>query len=82
MPVLKNGESLIDVIDEEKKELKGLNIDFGIDYLRKNGLDEVEPAKLEELVKGVDGHPLALKLLIDIVKIFGINDALDDLSMF
>ncbi|ETA69480.1 ATP-dependent transcriptional regulator [Methanolobus tindarius DSM 2278] len=82
LPVLKNGESLIDVIDEEKKELKGLNIDFGIDYLRKNGLDEVEPAKLEELVKGVDGHPLALKLLIDIVKIFGINDALDDLSMY
>ena len=82
LPILKNGESLIDVIDEEKKELKGLNIDFGIDYLRKNGLDEVEPAKLEELVKGVDGHPLALKLLIDIVKIFGINDALDDLSMY
>ena len=70
------------VEDEEKQHLNGLKTDFAVDYLARNGLDEVEPEKLEELAKGVDGHPLALKLLVELVKEFGVKDILEDLSMY
>ena len=77
VPVLKNGDTLID-----KQELKGLELNFAVDYLRKNGLDNVESEKLEELAKGVDGHPLALRLLVELVKTFGVSDTLNDLSLY
>ena len=64
MPVLTDGGSLIDILEDEKQELEGLKANFAIDYLEKNGLDEVEQSQLEELALSVDGHPLALKLLI------------------
>ena len=83
LPILENGESLIDVVEEEEKQnLKGLKKDFAVDYLTRNGLGEVEPEKLEELAIGVDGHPLALKLLVELVKEFGVKDTLEDLSMY
>ncbi|MDQ1253582.1 MAG: hypothetical protein QG646_2754 [Euryarchaeota archaeon] len=83
LPILENGESLIDVMeDEEKQNLKGLKKDFAVDYLASNGLGEVEPEKLEELATGVDGYPLALKLLVELVKEFGVKDTLEDLSMY
>lgn len=83
LPIFENGESLLDVVeDEEKQHLNGLRKDFAIDYLASNGLDKVEPKKLEELATGVDGHPLALKLLIELVKEFGVKDTLEDLSMY
>ena len=83
LPILGDGESLVDIIEEEKQELKGLKINFAVDYLTKNGLDRgVEREKLEELAKGVDGHPLALRLLIELVKEFGVGDTLKDLSMY
>jgi tetratricopeptide (TPR) repeat protein len=82
LPLLGNGESLIDIIEEEKQELKGLKTNFAVDYLTKNGLDRVEREKLEELANGVDGHPLALRLLIELVKEFGVSDTLKDLSMY
>jgi tetratricopeptide (TPR) repeat protein len=83
LPILENGESLIDVVeDEEKQYLNGLRKDFAVDYLASNGLGKVEPEKLEELATGVDGHPLALKLLIELVKEFGVKDTLEDLSMY
>jgi tetratricopeptide (TPR) repeat protein len=83
LPMLENGESLIDVVEEEKKQnLKGLKKDFAVDYLTRKGLSEVEPEKLEELAIGVDGHPLALKLLVELVKEFGVKDTLEDLSMY
>ncbi|MCC4769217.1 tetratricopeptide repeat protein [Methanosarcina sp. DH2] len=83
LPILENGESLIDRIeDEEKQHLNGLRKDFAVDYLAGNGLDKVEPEKLEELATGVDGHPLALKLLVELVKEFGVKDTLEDLSMY
>ena len=48
LPMLENGESLIDVVEEEEKQnLKGLKKDFAVDYLARNGLSEVEPEKLE-----------------------------------
>ena len=50
--------------------------------LPRNGLDKVEPEKLEELATGVDGHPLALKLLVELVKEFGAKDILEDLSIY
>ncbi len=81
LPLLNNGESLIDVLDE-KQELKGLKSNFAVDFLVKNGLEGVERGKLEELATGVDGHPLTLRLLIELVKKFGISDTLKDLSMF
>ena len=77
VPVLKNGDTLVD-----KQELKGLELNFAVDYLRKNGLDNVESEKLEELAKGVDGHPLALRLLVELVKTFGVSDTLNDLSLY
>jgi len=83
LPILENGESLIDVVeDEEKQHLNGLRKDFAVDYLASNGLEKVEPEKLEELATGVDGHPLALKLLVELVKEFGVKDTLKDLSMY
>ncbi|AKB47158.1 hypothetical protein MSKOL_1381 [Methanosarcina sp. Kolksee] len=83
LPILENGEKLIDVVEnEDKQDLKGLNKDFAVDYLISNGLDEVEPEKLEELAIGVDGHPLALKLLVELVTEFGVKDTLEDLSMY
>jgi hypothetical protein len=42
----------------------------------------VECEKLEELASGVDGHPLALRLLVEVVKDFGVSDTLKDLSMY
>ncbi len=81
LPLLNNGESLIDVLDE-KRELKGLKLNFAVDFLVKNGLEGVEQQKLEELATGVDGHPLALKLLIELVKELGVSDMLRDLSLY
>jgi ATP/maltotriose-dependent transcriptional regulator MalT len=74
VPVLINGDTLVDIIAENKLELKGLELNFAVDYLRKNGLDNVESEKLEELAKGVDGHPLALRLLVELVKTFDVSD--------
>jgi tetratricopeptide (TPR) repeat protein len=82
LPILKDGESLIDTVEDEKQELKGLEIEFAIDYLIKNGLGEIEDKKLEELAGSVDGHPLALKLLVGVVKKFGVSDTLNDLSRY
>ncbi len=79
--MLRIGDGLIDTLDE-KREIKGLKLNFAVDFLVKNGLEGVERKKLEELATGVDGHPLALKLLIELVKKFGVSDTLNDLSMF
>jgi tetratricopeptide (TPR) repeat protein len=81
LPILRNGEILID-LEEEKQELKGLKIDSAIDYLKKNGLAEAQEEKLKEIAKYVDGHPLALKLLIGLVKKFGMTDTLNNLSIY
>jgi tetratricopeptide (TPR) repeat protein len=82
VPVLINGDTLVDIIAEKKQELKGLELHFAVDYLRKNGLDSVESEKLEDLAKGVDSHPLALRLLVELVKTFGVSDTLNDLSLY
>lgn len=83
LPKLGNGESLIDVVeDEEKKHLNGLETHFAVDYLVKNGLGSLEPDKLKELSEGVDGHPLALKLLRSLVIKFGISDTLKDMTRY
>lgn len=83
LPILENGEKLIDVVEnEDKQDLKGLEKDFAVNYLVNNGLNKVEPEKLEKLAIGVDGHPLALKLLVELVTEFGVKDMLEDLSMY
>jgi hypothetical protein len=82
LPILKDGESLIDTVEDEKQELTGLEIEFAIDYLIKNGLGEIEYKKVEELAGSVDGHPLALKLLVGVVKKFGASDTLNDISRY
>jgi hypothetical protein len=83
LPIFENGESLLDVDDdEEKQHLNGLSKDFAVDYLVKNGLADTESDKLEELANGVDGHPLALKLLVELIKEYGASDILSDLSMY
>ncbi len=83
LPALKSGDGLIrDEVGEEKHDIKGLKIDFAIDFLVKNGFEGVDRKNLEELAKGVDGHPLALRLLIPLVKKFGVKDTLSDLSRY
>jgi tetratricopeptide (TPR) repeat protein len=81
-PKLKNGECLIDAIEGDKQDIKGLKINFAIDYLVRNGLGNLEPDKLEELATGVDCHPLALQLLVGLVKKFGVSDTLKDLTRY
>lgn len=83
LPNFKNGESLIDVVEEEEKQhLNGLRTDFAVDYLAKNGLDSLTLDELKILAKDVDGHPLALKLLVGLVKKFGVSDTLNDLTRY
>jgi tetratricopeptide (TPR) repeat protein len=83
LPILENGESLIDVDDdEEKQHLNGLRTNFAVNYLASNGLDKIGHQKLEELSTGVDGHPLALKLLVELVKEYGPADILSDLDIY
>lgn len=82
LPVFENGEDLLDKTEEEKFHLNGLKINFAVEYLSSSGLDEVEAEKLEELARNVDGHPLALKLLVKVVKEYGIKDTLKDLSRY
>ncbi len=82
LPNFKNGESLIDVVEEEKQHLNGLRTDFAVDYLAKNGLDSLTLDELKILAKDIDGHPLALKLLVGLVKKFGVSDTLNDLTRY
>ncbi|MBC2698486.1 MAG: TIR domain-containing protein [ANME-2 cluster archaeon] len=82
LPVLADGGSLIDILEDKKHKLGGLKAYFAVDYLVKNGLDKVEQSQLEELASSVDGHPLALKLLIGLVKKFGVKVIIKDLTMF
>lgn len=84
LPNFKNGESLIDVVEEEeeKQHLNGLRTDFAVDYLAKNGLDSLTLDELKILAKDVDGHLLALKLLVGLVKKFGVSDTLNDLTRY
>lgn len=83
LPNFKNGESLIDVVEEEEKQhLNGLRTDFAVDYLAKNGLDSLTLDELKILAKDVDGHLLALKLLVGLVKKFGVSDTLNDLTRY
>lgn len=83
LPILENGESLLDEDDdEEKQHLGGLETCFAVDYLVSNGLNKVGPTNLEKLAKSVDGHPLALKLLVKLVKKHGAANILSDLSIY
>ena len=83
LSMLENGESLIDSdYDEEDHHLYGLRKNFAIDYLSSNGLDNIERDRLEKLATGVDGHPLALKLLTKLAKKYGATDILTDLSIY
>ena len=82
IPILKKGDSLIDVVYGKKQQPKGLNTKFAVNYLMKNGLDEEDHEKLEQLARGVDGHPLALKILIELVRTYGVTDTLNDLSLY
>lgn len=79
---MKDGECLIDIIEGEKQDIKGLKTNFAVDYLVKNGLENLESDKLEELATGVDGHPLALQLLVGLVKKFGASDTLKNLIRY
>jgi hypothetical protein len=82
LPILENGESLLDEDDEEKQHLGGLETYFAVDYLASSGLDKVGSTNLEELAISVDGHPLALKLLVKLVKKHGAANILSDLSIY
>ncbi len=82
LPLLENGKNLIDPVNEKKQRIEGLTTDFAVEFLKENGLDDVKREKLEELVKSVCGHPLALEILIGLVNDFGVEDTLNDLSEF
>ncbi|MCQ1536315.1 tetratricopeptide repeat protein [Methanosarcina sp. KYL-1] len=81
-PVLKNGESLDEAGEAgENLRLFGLRTGFAVKYLTGKGLSCTEPDILEELAAGVDGHPLALKLLAEFVKKSGDIEAREALSI-
>ena len=69
LPILDNGERLIDELeDENKADLKGLETNFAVDYLKANGLERIEYNILKSLSEGVCGHPFSLKLLVGLAK--------------
>ncbi len=69
LPILDNGERLIDELEDENKEdLKGLETNFAVDYLKANGLDIIEYDTLKSLSESVAGHPFSLKLLVGLTK--------------
>jgi hypothetical protein len=83
LPIFENGENLLDVVEDEKKQhLNGLKTDFAVYYLISNGLNDVKLEKLIKLARSVDGHPMALKLLVQTVKKFGVDNVLEDLSLY
>ncbi|HII02044.1 TPA: tetratricopeptide repeat protein [Methanosarcinaceae archaeon] len=83
MPLLDNGEYLIDELDDEnRQEIKGLKTDFAVNYLKENGLDKIELETLESLVESVDGHPFSLKLLVGLAKKHTVENILKDLSLY
>jgi len=83
LPIFENGEKLIDAVENEnKQDLKGLKLNFAVNYLEKNKLANIESKNLEELATGVDGHPLALKILVELVKEFGATDVIQNLSIY
>lgn len=83
MPLLDNGEYLIDELeDENRQEIKGLKTDFAVNYLKENGLDKIELDILESLVESVDGHPFSLKLLVGLTKKHTPENILKDLSFY
>ncbi len=82
LPIFENGDSLVDVHEDEKQHLSGLRTNYAVDYLASNGLDRIGYRNLEKLASGVGGHPLALKLLVKLVKEYGVADILDDLSIY
>jgi ATP/maltotriose-dependent transcriptional regulator MalT len=66
LPILGDGESLVDIIEDEKQELKGLKTNFAVDYLTQNGLDRgVEREKLEELAnaKRQEGYLISWQVM-------------------
>jgi ATP/maltotriose-dependent transcriptional regulator MalT len=83
MPLLDNGEYLIDKLeDENKRQVRGLKQNFAISYLKENGFKNVELKILESLVTNIDGHPFSLKLLAGLAKKHTAETILKDLSLF
>ena len=83
LPMLDNGECLIDELeDENKEELKGLETSFAIDYLKANGLERIASDTLESLSESVDGHPFSLKLLVGLAKRHTLENILKNPGIF
>lgn len=83
MPLLENGEYLIDELeDENRQKIEGLKPEFAVNYLRENGFDNIELITLESLVESVGGHPFSLKLLAGLAKKHTAENILKDLSLY
>lgn len=83
MPLLDNGEYLIDELeDENKQQIKGLKQNFAISYLKENGFESVKLKILESLVANIGGHPFSLKLLAGLARKHTAENILKDLSLF
>jgi tetratricopeptide (TPR) repeat protein len=83
MPLLDNGEYLIDELEEENRQkIEGLKPDFAVSYLRENGFKNIELETLESLVESVDGHPFSLKLLVGLAKKHTAESILKDLTLY
>lgn len=83
IPMFKNGGSLIDPIKGEKKQkLDGLKTEFAIEFLVNNGFKRTDLDQLTELVESVEGHPLALELLVGLRDKYKLSDILSDLELY
>lgn len=83
MPLLDNGESLIDELEEENRQkIKGLKPDFAVSYLKGNGFENIELKTLESIVESIDGHPFSLKLLVGLAKKYTAESILKDLTLY
>jgi len=83
MPLLDNGEYLIDELEtENRQKIEGLKPDFAVDYLRENGFENIKLKILESLVESVEGHPFSLKLLVGLAKKHTAENILKDLRLF
>ncbi|HLO16805.1 MAG TPA: tetratricopeptide repeat protein [Anaerolineales bacterium] len=79
VPVLKDGEEFLEA-GTWALTLDGLDNASSIAFLRAYGLEDLPDAKLEPLVREINGHPFVLNHIAHYIQTLGISAALENLQ--